>query len=1477
MHSLLGDNSGSGFNEAPVNAPDVNGNLIGGPMHGIIDPLLGSLADNGGPTLTHALLPGSPAINAGDLNAIAGTGGVPLYDQRGEPFGRVFNGRIDIGAFEYQQPSDLNLLVDTLADESDGNYARGDLSLREAIELANLLSSTDTIRFDPALTATAPATIVLTMGELKITDDVSILGPSAELLTIDATGNDPTPNVNNGDGSRILNIAGSIRPPQLVVTMSGLSLTGGDVGSLGGAILSTAANLTIREMVLHDNSAQQGGALYANFGVVNIESSEIVDNNALRYGGGISVADSAFTMAGSIVSGNSAELGGGIYARVAPGRSSSFMTITDTSILNNTATVSGGGLYADLMNATTTITGTSIRENMSARGGGAVLRVNGGQLRLDDSDISKNRATGPEAQGAGLTILGLGGVVTIANSTVSENEITAGFGRGGGVFGDGNQLIVEGSTIADNHATFFGGGIFSRGNLVVRSSTVSGNSAGNVDSSIGNGGGIYVSMVANATVENSTISGNFAARQGGGIGASNSGQQLNVLQSTISGNVARLGGGINGGNVTLRHSTVTDNSAILVRGDLGVVGGISAPRITVDHSIVAGNEEARESGPDLKGIVIATYSLIGSNFGTMLAEAPVNSPDANGNIIGGPIHGVIDPMLDPLADNGGPTLTHALLPGSPAINAGDLNAMAGANGVPLYDQRGEPFGRVFNGRIDIGAFEYQQPSDLNLLVDTLADESDGDYNRGDLSLREAINLANLWSSTDTIRFDPALTASGPATILLTMGELKITDDVSIIGLGAELLTIDASGNDPTPDQNNGDGSRTFNINDGHNSVQIYVAIRDLKITGGDTNDDGGGVNSSESLVINSVIINGNSSNRRGGGVGATLFGAASVTILNSSIYDNATRVDGGGIHTHVVADGSVAILDSDITNNTSGQNGGGISIESPSSGPILISRNTILGNSAISKGGGIYLFNGTFIIDHNQIADNSSSRNGGGIYVSSRTSGSISDNEVNGNSTTISGGGIYIPSSSQAHVTIARNTVSHNTSEAHAGGIRTGGFTEIIESTIQNNSAEFGGGGLLAFGSTTIRGTTVSGNFANEGGGIRAHGPITVLDSTISGNGAETAGGGLWVELNSGETASLVSHTTITSNGSRIGGGIFLAEGELEIDHSIVAKNSGLLGVDLTGLLGASFLIHWSLVGNSSHSALTPAPIGLPDANSNLIGGTSASTQINPLLGPLANNGGPTLTHALLAGSPAINAGDPAAMAGIDGVPTHDQRGAPFTRVYGGRIDIGAFESQPTNQLAGDFNRDGVVDTADYPVWRFSMGSASHPGAGADGNGDGVVDTADYAIWRSNLGQRTENIGGGSVQQVVTHETSTGPADDVVSNEPTTLAKLPVLEPSNDLRRLPDDRVMPRFQSSMAGLHTTNRSGQRRSGPLASNDADQAERVDRALMAWLTSRADQSERREEGPFDPEKRGANVANQDLTAVLESAFEALSIAP
>jgi len=197
---------------------------------------------------------------------------------------------------------------------------------------------------------------------------------------------------------------------------------------------------------------------------------------------------------------------------------------------------------------------------------------------------------------------------------------------------------------------------------------------------------------------------------------------VTVSSSTISGNSASSHNGGNGGGiytsggVTVSSSTISGNFAygLFAGGDGGGIGAFGDVTVTINHSIVAGNT-ANSLGPDVlpgTGPLVVRYSLIGDNTDTNLAEAPIGMPDAHGNLIGGPIHGIIDPHLGPLADNGGLTKTHALLPGSPAIDAGDP---AIQQDPITFDQRGNPFLRVTNGdpqsaiAIDIGAYEAQLP------------------------------------------------------------------------------------------------------------------------------------------------------------------------------------------------------------------------------------------------------------------------------------------------------------------------------------------------------------------------------------------------------------------------------------------------------------------------------------------------------------------------------------------------------------------------------------------------------------------------------------------------------------------------------------------------------------------------------------------------------------------------------------------------
>jgi CSLREA domain-containing protein len=359
--------------------------------------------------------------------------------------------------------------------------------------------------------------------------------------------------------------------------------------------------------------------------------------------------------------------------------SSASVTLTNLTIQGGKASGSdllGGGI---LNHGTLRLTNCVVAGNSATFGGGGIN--NFGALRLTNSRVSGNSATN---SGGGIRNEG-NGTVTLTTSTISDNS--AGFGGGGIVQFSFATLTLTNSRVSNNSAgggtePGLGGGIFVlSGGATLTNSMVTRNTAGF-------GGGLNNSGTF-LTLRNSTVSGNTAT-EGTGGGIQNS-SPLTLTNSTVSGNTARGGGGIhNFGAVTLRNSTVARNTATQEGGGI-FAAAILFGRVTLTNSLVALNSASR--GPDLlnqDGGVVARFSLLGIGAGSGLRNG------VNGNQVGSQRHS-LDPRLGPLADNGGPTRTHALLSGSPAIDA------ASTPDCPTTDQRGVL--RPQGAACDIGSYE----------------------------------------------------------------------------------------------------------------------------------------------------------------------------------------------------------------------------------------------------------------------------------------------------------------------------------------------------------------------------------------------------------------------------------------------------------------------------------------------------------------------------------------------------------------------------------------------------------------------------------------------------------------------------------------------------------------------------------------------------------------------------------------------------
>jgi parallel beta-helix repeat protein len=386
-------------------------------------------------------------------------------------------------------------------------------------------------------------------------------------------------------------------------------------------------------------------------------------NNASRVfeiNPGVMASISGMTITGGKVSGYAYAIGSGGGLRVY-----GTLALNNCTISGNSAT-HGGALWND---GTATLTGCTISGNTATDNGGGIYTY-AGTTSLYNSTVSGNHAHYG------------GGLINFATTVLKGCTVSGNSARYGGGLWTDMLATLTGCAVSSNVTSINGGGInnYYYGTANLTNCTVSGNSAQN-------GGGLM--NYATATLTGCTVSGN-SARNGGGVWNNTT---ATLTSSTLYGNSAtNYGGGLwNNATATLANCTVSGNSAQNGGGGLWS-NGSPTPTTNVGNTIVAGNT-GTTNGPDASGIFVSKdHNLIGESDGSQGWSTASPYFDQLGSIAKPTVA-----LLAHLGNYGGPTPTLALLPGSPAIDAGLTT------GAPASDQRGE--GRV--NAVDIGAFESQ--------------------------------------------------------------------------------------------------------------------------------------------------------------------------------------------------------------------------------------------------------------------------------------------------------------------------------------------------------------------------------------------------------------------------------------------------------------------------------------------------------------------------------------------------------------------------------------------------------------------------------------------------------------------------------------------------------------------------------------------------------------------------------------------------
>ncbi|MGA9532898.1 MAG: CSLREA domain-containing protein [Anaerolineales bacterium] len=570
-------------------------------------------------------------------------------------------GMIDIFARAIARVCEMPLEVTTTIDKNDGACLPDDCSLREAVVTANDCEGKQTIRV-PA--GTYNLTLTGAGEDDAETGDLDLKG----VVRIEGTGDVV---IDGNAADRVFQIWNDAFADGEAYELSNLRIQNGRVEDRGGGIWTEAREVILNDVVVQDSQAGvagtspgAGGGIFSNSNLHATGTLSLLNNTAYGQGGGIFVNGWSLEAPDAVIRGNRAldsYGGGGIYNRFG------HVTVAG-EISGNSASWAGGGVHNGWLME---IEGGEVSDNQATGPGGGISTT--GTLTVHSTTISGNRA--PSGGGLFAYVSDASGTAartSLVDSTFSDNHADQ---RGGGIFNSGSSLLLAARTDLIGNDAASGGGIYNDGEATFLEAAIRGNR--------GNGAGVVSTGLTSLT--RSTLAENHdtasSTTLGGSAIYSRDGGHVHLLNTTLSGNTGAIefGGTITMafGSVAADHVTIADNAVPAFNGRIADINALD-----LTNSIVAGNMPFDCNRP--------IASLGGNVF-----EDGSCGPTAY-DFVG---IGAGSAGLDPLAMNGGRTMTHALQSSSPAVD------FAIGDDCPATDERGVP--RPVGDGCDSGAFEVE--------------------------------------------------------------------------------------------------------------------------------------------------------------------------------------------------------------------------------------------------------------------------------------------------------------------------------------------------------------------------------------------------------------------------------------------------------------------------------------------------------------------------------------------------------------------------------------------------------------------------------------------------------------------------------------------------------------------------------------------------------------------------------------------------